>query len=251
MKLIDLSVPLGSAIKDPLPFSIRYENHEESVGMMARMAGVEPGDFEEGRALAGEHITLTTHAGTHVDAPWHYWPTADGKPARTIDQLPLDWFFGNGVVLDFLEQPTGYALTAADIQEALQRIDYTLKPFDIVLIHTGTDKKMFDPAYAQSGPGVSAEATRWLIGQGIKVMGIDTWGWDIPLKFQAADYKSSPRAGVLFAAHLVGRDHEYCQIEKLANLDQLPKTGFTVSVFPVKVQGGSAGWTRAVAFVEE
>ncbi|HEX8506041.1 MAG TPA: cyclase family protein [Hymenobacter sp.] len=251
MKFIDLSVPLGRDIKDPLPFDIKYENHEASVGMMARMAGVEPGDFEGGRALAGETLTLTGHAGTHVDAPWHYWPTSEGRPARTIDQLPLEWFFGAGVVLDFLDQPDGYALTVADLEGALAQIDYQLKPFDIVLIHTGTDKKMFDPAYARSGPGVSAEATRWLIGQGIKVMGIDTWGWDIPMKYQAADYKSNPRAGVLFAAHLVGREHEYCQIEKLTNLDQLPKTGFNVSAFPVKVQGGSAGWTRAVAFVGE
>jgi kynurenine formamidase len=251
MKLIDLSVPLGRDIKDPLPFSIEYENHESSVGMMARMAGVQPTDFEQGRALAGETLTLTGHAGTHVDAPWHYWPTSNGQPARTIDQLPLEWFYGPAVVLDFLDQPDGYALTVADLEGALQRLAYQLQPFDIVLIHTGTDKKMFDKAYAQSGPGMSAAATRWLIAQGIKVMGIDTWGWDIPLKYQAADYKSNPRDGVLFAAHLVGREHEYCQIEKLANLDKLPKTGFHLSVFPIKVQGGSAGWTRAVAFVED
>lgn len=249
MKLIDLSVSLSAEIKDPLPFSIHYDKHQEGAAFMAKLAGVQPEDYEDGKALAGEHLTLSSHAGTHVDAPWHYWPTAQGKPARTIDELPLEWFFNDGVVLDFLDRPDGYAITEDDMKRALQLINYTLKPFDIVLIHTGTDRKLYQSDYAHSGPGVSAAATLWLISQGIKVMGIDAWSWDVPLKFQVADYKSNPRPGVLLAAHFVGKEKEYCQIEKLANLDKLPKLGFKVSAFPVKIHKASAGWTRAVAIL--
>lgn len=73
-------------------------------------------------------------------------------------------------------------------------------------------------------------------------MGTDGWGWDIPFRYQAEAYKQNPREGVLWAAHYVVREKEYCQIEKLANLDQLPRTfGFTISVFPIKVKGASGG----------
>ncbi|WP_256758108.1 cyclase family protein [Cohnella sp. WQ 127256] len=248
-RIIDLSVSIGSDVMDPLPFAIRYESHEEGVHLGAKLFGVVPEAFQEGKGLAGEFLELTTHAGTHVDAPWHYWPTSEGKPARTIDELPLDWFYNDGIVLDFTDKPAGYEISSNDLMMKLDSIGYELKPFDIVMIRTDCDKKIYDPAYAQSHPGVSAEATLWLIDQGIKVMGIDAWGWDIPLKYQAEDYKRNPRDGVLWAAHFAGKEKEYCQIEKLANLDQLPATGFKVSVFPVKIHRASAGWARAVAIL--
>lgn len=185
-----------------------------------------------------------------MDAPWHYWPTSEGKPSRTIDQLPLEWFFSNGVVLDYTDKPAGYALTVDDLQIKLAEINYKLKPFDIVMIRCDADKRRYQANYADSHVGVSAEATIWLCDQGIKVMGTDGWGWDTPLSVQAADYKANPRQGVLWAAHFAGKEREYCQIEKLANLNQLPQYGFQVSVFPVKIKGASAGWTRAVAILD-
>lgn len=120
------------------------------------------------------------------------------------------------------------------------------------MIRCDADKKLYDEDYAISHVGASAEATRWLIDQGIKVMGTDGWGWDIPFNFQAADYKENPRPGVLWAAHFVGKEKEYCQIEKLANLDLLPAAyGFKVAVFPIKIKGASGGWARPVAIIEE
>jgi kynurenine formamidase len=249
MKIVDLSVTISTDIKEPLPTSIVYEDHKEgAVKMGARMfPGLGPGVFLEGNALAGETLTLNSHAGTHVDAPWHYFPTSEGKPARTIDELPLDWFFHDGVVLDFTDKPAGYCFSTEDVQQKLAAIDYSLKPFDIVLIRCDADKHLHEEDYVRRHVGASAEATRWLIDQGVKVMGTDGWGWDPPLHIQAADYRANPRPGVIWAAHYVGRDKEYCQIEKLANLDQLPPFGFTVACFPAKIKAGSAGWTRAVA----
>lgn len=250
MRIVDLSVSIEKELKDPLPFSIEFESHLEGAEFGTKLAGVEKEAFPEGMALAGETLTITSHAGTHVDAPWHYWPTSEGKPAKTVDELPLEWFFGNGVVLDFTDKPAGYALTIEDIRNKLEEIKYKLQPFDIVMIRCDADKKRYDDDYADIHVGVSAEATIWLVDQGIKVMGTDGWGWDTPLKVQAADYKKNPRPGVIWAAHFAGREREYCQIEKLANLDQLPPYGFKVSVFPVKIKGASAGWTRAVAILD-
>ncbi|WNC13380.1 cyclase family protein [Brevibacillus brevis] len=251
-RIIDLSVMLDPAAKEPSPPDIRYDRHESGAVQAAKLFGLAPSDFPESKAWANETVTLTTHTGTHVDAPWHYWPTSQGEPARTIDQLPLEWFYGDGVLLDFSDKPSGYEITVADLKAKLEEIQYTLKPYDIVLIRSDADKRLYEDNYFQSHAGMSAEGTRWLIDQGIKVMGTDGWGWDIPFGVQAADYKQNPRDGVLWAAHFVGREKEYCQIEKLANLDQLPRPyGFTVAVFPVKVKGASAGWARPVAIFEE
>lgn len=252
VKIIDLSVPLDPRAKEPLPPKINYTTHEEGAVEAAELFGLQPEDFPEKRAWAQEVITLSTHTGTHVDAPWHYWPTSEGKPARTIDQMPLEWFYGNGVLFDFSDKPAGYEISVADLQQKLREMEYELTPFDIVLIRSDADKRLYEEHYFQSHAGVSAEATHWLIDQGIKVMGTDGWGWDIPFSIQAADYKQNPRDGVLWAAHFVGKDKEYCQIEKLANLEQLPRPyGFKVAVFPVKITGASAGWARPVAIFEE
>jgi kynurenine formamidase len=55
---------------------------------------------------------------------------------------------------------------------------------------------------------------------------------------------------LIWEGHKAGREIGYCHLEKLHNLEALPAKGFTVSCFPVKVQGGSAGWTRAVALMD-
>ena len=100
-RFIDLSVPMDPASKEPSPPQIAYMNHEQSVERAAGLFGIRPEDWPEQKAWATETVTLTTHTGTHVDAPWHYWFKTGDEPAKTIDQLPLEWFYGNGVLLDF------------------------------------------------------------------------------------------------------------------------------------------------------
>ncbi len=251
LKIIDLSVTISDQIKEPLPTTIVYEDHKEGAQKMGAklFKGISNDAFIEGNGPAGEFLSVTSHAGTHVDAPWHYFPTCDGKPSRTIDELPLEWFFQDGVVLDFTDKPDGYSISVEDLKEKLAAINYTLKPLDIVLIRCDADKRIYDEDFVKIHVGASAEATHWLIDQGIKVMGTDGWGWDIPLHLQVQEYLQNPRPGIIWSAHYVGREKEYCQIEKMANLDQLPPTGFKVACFPAKIKGGSAGWTRAVAIM--
>jgi kynurenine formamidase len=98
------------------------------------------------------------------------------------------------------------------------------------------------------GCGVSAEATTWLCDQGIRVMGIDAWGWDAPLYVQAEEAKRRAEPGIFWEAHQC--DRAYCQIERLVNLAALPQTGFTVACFPLKVARGSAAPARVVAILD-
>ena len=247
---IDLSLPLTPRDRSPRPPGIDYVDHEQSARRSADAYGIRPEDFRHGRYAAIEHITLTTHDTTHLDAPYHYGPTCEGKPARTIDQIPLEWCFSDGVVLDFIHKGKGENITEAEVRTALDEIGYTLKPLDIVLIRTDIYKHAGEPDFASLHPGVSREATLWLIDQGIKVMGIDAWGWDRSLRHMIADLKAGD-AGQFWESHYLGQEREYCHLERLAYLDRIPVPfGFKVAVFPVKIEKASAGWVRAVAILD-
>ena len=254
-RLIDLSVPLEHrAASEPLPAHIRYARHGgEGLQQVRHFFGIRPEDlvWSNGLGWAVEEVQAITHTGTHVDAPYHYGPTSEGRPARTIDQVPLEWCFAPGVVLDVRHKATGEFITVADLEAALQRIDFRLRPFDIVLLHTGAHKRLGSPNYFAQ-PGLGREGVLWLVEQGVKVIGIDAYTLDRPFANMVADYKRTGDGRYIWPAHFAGITREFCQIEKLANLDQIPRPhGFFVSCLPVKIWGASAGWCRAVALVTE
>jgi kynurenine formamidase len=94
------------------------------------------------------------------------------------------------------------------------------------------------------------DGCHYLLDQGVRIIGIDAWGLDRAPRDMAADHKKGiPNS--LWPTHMVGRTREYLQIERLANLKALPPTGFTVVAFPVKIEQGTAGWSRVVALIDE
>jgi kynurenine formamidase len=249
-RLVDLSAPIRPdppELLEALRTEIEFEDHAQGAELVKTLFGVGPELLRDGEGWATEtFLRFGTHNSTHVDAPWHYNSTIEGKPARTIDQLPLEWFYAPGVVIDATDRADGEVLTAEDVKERLPR---ELNDLDIVLVHTGRDASYDDPGYMALGPGVSAEATRWLYDQGVRVMGIDAWGWDAPLWMQAEQAKKEGTPGIFWAAHQV--DLDYSQIERLFNLAALPAEGFQVACFPLRIVGGSAAPARVVAIVPD
>jgi kynurenine formamidase len=256
MKLIDLSVTLDNeTVADP-PFQrpkIEYTHHDSGVdAIVGLFPGLKKEDLPDGLGWAVEKITLSTHNGTHVDAPWHYHPTMDGgTPAATIDELPVDWFYRPGVKLDFRDAPDGYLVQPDDIQAELDRIGYTLQPNDIVLMNTAAGAAYGDDNYIDRGCGFGRDATLFLTDNGIRVVGTDAWSWDAPFAYTAKRYAETGDASLIWEGHKAGIEAGYCQIEKLHNLEQLPPFGFTVSCLPAKIKRASAGWTRAVAILDD
>lgn len=252
MRLVDLSAPIlpgPEGAPDLLRVDVEFSAHDEGARQIEQMFGVGPELLRDGEGWAVDTFTLLgTHSTTHVDAPYHYNSTIGGEPAPTIDELPLEWFFAPGVVLDFDGRPDGQAIDTADVEDALRRAGHDLAPLDIVLVRTGCDRLLGQVDYMLHGPGVTNEATHWLYERGVRVMGIDAWGWDRPLHLQAEDALAEKRPGIFWAAHQAGL--AYSQIERLANLDQLPATGFTVSCLPLRLVGASAAPARVVAILE-
>lgn len=254
-RLIDLSVPLESnAVSEPLPGTIHYVEHSgEGLAQMQQFFGVTPDDlvWSDGQGWAIEDVHMITHTGTHVDAPYHYGPTSGGEPAKRIDEVPLDWCFAPGVRLDMRHLTAGDEITVAELQQALAKVNYELKPRDIVLLQTGADQRIDSKEYFLQ-PGLGRDGTLWLVEQGVKVIGIDAYTIDRPFANMVADFQRTGDGRHIWPAHFAGITSEYCQIEKLANLDQIPVAhNFWVSCLPVKIKAASAGWCRAIAIVPE
>lgn len=251
MRVIDLSATISSSPENTLEFlriEVDYHSHADGAAQAESLLKVPANLFRNSEGWSTETIfRLGTHDSTHVDAPWHYNSTIDGEKTKTVDELPLEWFFNDGVKLDMTKKRDGDPVTVEDIENELKHIDYNLKELDIVLIHTGRDAFYDQPDYIFKGCGVSPEATQWLYDKGVRVMGIDAWGWDVPLNIQAQEALEKNESGIFWAAHQVGL--QYSHMERLVNLAALPPSGFKVACFPLKIKGASAGPARVVAIL--
>lgn len=258
MKIIDLSVTIANNLPVDPPRNIpqiNYITHEDEASittMQVYFPGLKKEDLLDGHGWASEGMNIKTHVGTHMDAPYHYHPTMNhGEPAWTIDEVPLEWCIGNGVVVDFSDKPDGYLCTSKDFIEYFKNINYTLQPNDIVLLRTSAHTQWGNEKYLVTGCGVGKEGTLWLCDQGVHTVGTDAWSWDPPLSITAKLFAENHDASIVWEGHKAGAEKAYLQIEKLTNLDKLPKHGFTFVGFPIKIERASAGWIRAVAILNE
>jgi kynurenine formamidase len=255
-RFIDLSIHLENDVVTDPPFmrpKIQYQNHMDTMPEAAHFfPGLTAEKMPGGAGFAAaETVTLSTHNGTHLDAPWHFHPTQDGgKPALTIDEVPLDWCFRPGVKLDFRHLPDGHVVSAAQVEAELARIGHRLEPYDIVLVNTAAGGALGRPDFVNVGCGMGYEATIYLTSRGVRVTGTDAWSWDAPFSHTARRVAETGDYSIVWEGHRAGRDIGYCHLEKLHNLEALPPHGFTVCCFPHKIRGASAGWTRAVAILE-
>ena len=254
-KFIDLSVSLQEGIKSDPDFmlpKINYHHHNETAEeMISFFPGLKKNDLPGGEGWAMETITVSTHNGTHMDAPYHYHSTMDnGKRAITIDEVPLEWCFNKGIKLDLRSYDDGYVLTKNDIKSELKKINYSINPLDIVFINTSAGGRYGEDDFLSKGCGIGRDATIFLLDQGVRLTGTDAWSWDAPFIHTAKKFEESRDASLIWEGHRAGMVTGYSHIEKLTNLDQLPDYGFTVSAFPFKIKHGSAGFVRVVAILD-
>ena len=255
MRVIDLSVPLANDVPADPPFQkveIDYVGHDEGAEQLAgAFPGLRPDQLPDGKGWAVEQVRISTHNGTHMDAPWHYHPTMNaGARASTIDEIPLDWCMRPGVRLDFRDRPDGHVVTPEEIDGELERIGHALSPLEIVVCATRAGSRYGHDDYIHAGCGFGRAATLHLVEQGVRIVGTDGWSWDAPFSTTLERFARDRDPSIIWEGHKAGRERGYCQLEKLHALEQLSATGFTIVCFPVSIAGASAGWTRAVAVLE-
>jgi kynurenine formamidase len=240
-----MKLPAGSVI------DLSY-SYDESTVFWPTAEGFELESDFEGFTDKGYYYTANTfctaeHGGTHIDAPIHF---AEGKP--TVDQIPLERLIGPAVLVDVSEQcaaEADYQVTVSDFEE-WEAEHGSLPDGAIVLLRTGfgaywpdrvrymgTDERGPEAVAELHFPGLDPEAARWLVTN----RRIDSIGLDTP----SIDYGQSTH----FESHQVLFAAEIPAFENLANLDQLPPTGFLVIALPMKIAGGSGGPLRIVAVV--
>ena len=259
-RFVDLSVPLETGVRSDPPImlpEITYMTHDQTAEqVMSFFPGLTKDDLPGGEGWAIEMLQIATHNGTHLDAPWHHHSTMNralngGERAITIDEVPLEWCFAPGVKLDFRDLPDGHVVTAAEVEAELERIGHELQPLDIVVVNTSAGVRYGEDDYLMKGCGMGREATLYLLERGVRVTGTDAWSWDAPFALTAQKWAETHDPSIIWEGHRASMEIGYCHMEKLTNLDQLPPTGFTISCFPYKIRGASAGFTRAVAIFEE
>jgi kynurenine formamidase len=170
------------------------------------------------------HVSMGTHQGTHLDAMSHF---VDG--GKTIDQMPLDWFYGEAILLRIPKAPRE-EITAADFQ----KIEPLLQPGVKLIYETGWHRHFGQENYFSDFPSLTQDAARYLVSRKIRLLGMDT-----------------PTPGRdWFEVHhiLLAKEAEVVVVEGLTNLDQLPER-FTFSGFPLNFQGRDGSPIRAVAIL--
>ncbi|CAM5427669.1 cyclase family protein [Eoetvoesiella caeni] len=255
-RIVDISVSLDSDIASDPPGhmpEVKYFNHQATAAdVVSFFPGAKVEDLPGGEGWAIERLNVSTHNGTHLDAPYHFHSTMDGgQRAITIDEVPLEWCFNPGVKLDFRHLPDGHVVTAAEVDAELARIGHTLKPYDIVVVNTAAGARYGQPDYVSAGCGMGDEATLYLTERGVRVTGTDAWSWDAPFVHTAKKFAENHDASIIWEGHRASMKRAYCHLEKLGNLHSLPPNGFMISCFPYKIRGASAGFTRAVAIFED
>jgi kynurenine formamidase len=214
--------------------------------------GCQHDDLADGEGWGAEVLTdLSSHCGTHVDAPLHSGSRIAGKPARTITDIALDELFRPGLVLDVRPwAKAGEEITIEMLDAALAATGQRIKEGDAVLIRTGQERySMTDPEF-YTQPGMGRDGTLHLTKQGATILGTDAVGWDLPFRIMTQKFKTTGDKKVLWDGHKAIVDREAFIVQQLTNLGALPLSGFMVGFFPIKLARCSAAPARVVAFVD-
>lgn len=171
-------------------------------------------------------LTMVSHTGTHVDAPAHMF-----ESGRTLDQYPLDSFYGTARVIDV----SNFAGGVIELS-ALAGPAKPIQDVDFILLRTGWSEYWGQEAYFRSFPTLAEDAAQFLVERRIKAVGVDA------ISVDPIDSKSLPIHVTLLGAGML-------ILENLSNLHLLPVKEFTLSFFPLPIQNTDGFSVRAVAIV--
>jgi kynurenine formamidase len=267
MKIVDLSLPIDEEAFEVHRVEIERVSHKAGVDKFNRVIKgksflgklqyalgkriVRKEELPDEEFLSLEIVHAPVHIGTHLDYSFHYGSKSENRPSKTADEIPLEWCYSDGVRIDLTHKKPNELITGRDIDSGLKKMNYRIKPADIVLLFTGADKLYGTPKYFSDYPGVDPSAIDYLLDKGINVFGVDTMGIDRPYRFMLSEFMRTKDPKKLYPAHFHGRKREFVHIERLSNLGKLPDHGFKIICFPVRIRQTGAAWARVVGILEQ
>jgi cyclase len=228
------------------PISIRIDtlNHVDGVAHLCKGFAIDPSDWPDGYGISNEIVTLSTHQGTHIDAPLHY-----GPGGSDIVAAPLETFMGQAVV--FIDRTSPGAHVVLDREQYLARLDQYRERATAVFFITGAYERYGDPSYFTDFKGIPAWYVEAALDRGYTLIGTDAFSVDPPFAVMSQAFMDTGDNAVLWPAHVLGRRRPYYQIERLCDLAPFETARLVEFIaLPIKIHSGAA-WTRAVARIIE
>ena len=229
MRLVDLSQDIYEGMKV-------YPGHLKTVQFVHATHEETAERFVGGFSFQTTGLMLNDNGPTHVDSFSHLDPDPS---APTIDQMPLELFFGPATCIDVSDVPAQTDITPEQLDKAIERAGQHVERGDILLLYTGTFARHGGTKeYLSQFPGLGESGSQWIADHGIKAFGVDSPTPDNPIS-------------TTYPCHMMCRGERITHYENLTNLDQLVGHRFTFVGFPLKIRGGHGGPTRAVALLDE
>jgi kynurenine formamidase len=247
-----LPPPLAGAAMVVAPKIDYFHPKEKGADEFCKYLGCTHDDLPDGEGWGSELLSdMSSHCGTHVDAPLHSASRIAGASARTITDIDLGELYRPGLVLDVRPwAKLGEEITITMLDAALAATGKTINQGDAVLIRTGQERFTLDEAAYYQQPGMSRASTLHLTRQGATILGTDAVGWDLPFGMMARKYQETKDKAVLWDGHKAIVEREAFIVQQMTNLGALPLSGFMVGFFPIKLANCSAAPARVVAFVD-
>tara|TARA_B100000745_G_scaffold255977_1_gene178707 strand:- start:229 stop:876 length:648 start_codon:yes stop_codon:yes gene_type:complete len=215
MKILDLTLTISDKIPtfpgSPKPNFIQWENLKD-----------------DGYNL--ELLFLSSHTGTHLDAPYHFLENGlkihEINPKRLIREA----------ILIRSRKKANQSITKNDIQKFEKK--YGKIPNNSTIVFwTGWQKTLHNDSYFNENPGLSEAAAKYLVSKKTNLVGIDS---------PSIDFKGSQR----FSVHRIFSKNNILIVENLANLEKIRSPKFYFVVLPLKLKGATGSPVRAIAFVD-
>lgn len=189
----------------------------------------------EGYAVKG--IVTCDHVSTHVDAVYHF---NKHRPDLTVDAIPISTMITPAAWIDVSHVPPRTHIKLADVKDAIAKANVTLRPGMTLLYYTGADRMWNDPLkFVSQYPGLDAEATAWILDQGVVNVCTDATSLDNP-------------ADITYPNHTVHGKRCVVHTENIANMTKIPRhDNFYFAMFPLKFVGLTGSPVRAFAIWEE
>lgn len=209
MKVLDLTMSVSPEIKvfpgSPQPFFIPWSRLDV-------------------QGYDSEVMTMSTHTGTHMDAPSHF-----SKGKKAIDGIPASRLVLDAVLIR-IPKKAGQTVSVADLEGE------DINPGDAVVLATGWERHYKSRDYMTANPGLSKAAARYLVRKKAGMVGIDGPSID-------------PGRDSGFGAHNILLPAGVLAVENLCNLGRIRKKRFTLIVAPLKLAGATGSPVRALALL--